>query len=82
MKEVPNTVYDAIILGAKEEGIEIGIEQGIEKGKAEGKAEGIEETLAIINAIKKGTPVREIAKKMNVKVALVNKIKKQVKEIN
>ncbi|HFA49452.1 MAG TPA: hypothetical protein ENJ95_10605 [Bacteroidetes bacterium] len=94
MKEIPNTLRETILLDAKEEGIAIGVAkgkkegkkegkaEGKKEGKAEGKLEGIELTLAIIKLLKKKVSIKEIAKKMKIRTAVVLKIKKQLEAVN
>ncbi len=78
MKKIPNTLHETILLDAKEEAFATGETKGIEKGKTE----GIETTLAIIKMLKHNIPIKEIAKKLNVKTSVVLKIKKQVESVN
>ena len=69
-------VQEALLNSYREEGIEIGEEKGMEKGIEKGEVIGIEKTLEVVEMLKEGISVAEIAKKLNLPQQTVLKIKK------
>ena len=63
--------YNSGMAYAEKKGIEKGFEKGIEKGMKKGMKKGIDIALLIVNELKSGIPVSEIADKYKISESMV-----------